>query len=340
MILKPEVSIGDLLTIISIAVSFIALLVSWRKDQDLRRKEYADRIRRSAGTIVAKLQRWRDLTLRFFEDVQPLITEADMTLLKRQPVLAVRDFFWRGMVDARAKSSQRIVEEQIEIAYVDLYGYDPRIQILFGEVINRLKLIDQSMYTQALYSTQSDILRFQSLKPPYSSAQLGNELRNTCYLLAEESSRLMDEAIAPFSLEMIKVIEKDDQQIVKRHVSISATTELYPVSFESLREQLARKVKEKLAQTAHVFTTAQSQAENEASTLSPNLVPLKVQDQVIGVLSLDSSHHDVFLEEEQKALTDFAEQANRAIEEALSDPETNEDLTRGANPRKRTRARR
>ena len=213
---KPEISIGDLLTIVSIVVSVMALLISWRRHQELRKKEYADRIRRSAGTVVAKLHRWKDLTLRFYEDIQPLITEADMTQVKAQNFVAVRDFFWHGLGTAHSKSSQRILEEQIEIAYVDLYGYDPRIQVLFNEVLDRLKLIDHSIFTLVLYSTQSDILQLSTEEGPYVSAQLGNKLRDTCYQLREECRHLMDDVIAPFSSEMIKLIEREDQSIFER----------------------------------------------------------------------------------------------------------------------------
>lgn len=264
---KPEISIGDLLTIVSVVVSIIALLVSWRRHQELQRKEYADRIRRSAGTVVAKLHRWKDLTLRFYEDVQPLITEADMTQVKAQNFVEVRDLFWHGLSIAHSKSSQRILEEQIEIAYVDLYGYDPKIQVLFNEVLDRLKLIDNSIFTLVLYSTQSDILRLSTEEGPYISAQLGNKLRNTCYQLREECKSLMDDVIAPFSLEMIKLIEQEDQSILERRSNFHTSQTLYPMTIEQLGEQLDTKVKETLRQTVLINLSEMPRTESIDSIL-------------------------------------------------------------------------
>jgi hypothetical protein len=57
----PQLTVGDLITAIAVLVSAVGILVELRKDRDLRRKELADKVRRSAGLIVAKLDRWRQL---------------------------------------------------------------------------------------------------------------------------------------------------------------------------------------------------------------------------------------------------------------------------------------
>lgn len=251
LIINPEISFGDVLTIVSLVVSAAALLLSWQKDRALKRKEYADKIRHSAGTVTAKLQRWKDLSLRYFEDIQPLITKADWMLAKKQAVVDIRDLFWQGMVDARAVASQRIMDEQIEIAYTDMYGFDPRIQVLFSEVVNRLRIIDRSIYTQALYLTQAGIVHFESVPEPHQSAQLGNELRDGCYNLAEKCKSLMNNAIDPFAREMIKLIQESDQRIVARQVQIATIRDLYAVSSEQLKAQLDQEAIEYLAQAAH-----------------------------------------------------------------------------------------
>jgi hypothetical protein len=92
---NPEVSVGDLLTAVAVLVSAIGILTELRKDRLLRRKELSDRVRRSTGIIITKADRWKQLSLRFFDELQPIITDADVLLVKEQDVVTARDFFWR-----------------------------------------------------------------------------------------------------------------------------------------------------------------------------------------------------------------------------------------------------
>jgi len=63
-----------------ILASLIFFIYTNYKGRLLEKKEYADKIRTSAGTIIAKLDRWKTLSLRFFEDIEPLLTRTDMRL--------------------------------------------------------------------------------------------------------------------------------------------------------------------------------------------------------------------------------------------------------------------
>lgn len=288
MVVKAEISVGDILTIISIVVSVIALLISWHTNQELKRKEFADKIRHGASTVVVKLQRWRELMLRFFEDIQPLITEADMELVRNQKIIDIRDIFWQKLSDIRTKLSQRIVDEQVETAYIDLYGFDPRIQILFSEVINRLKVVDKSIYSQTLNSTQSDIL---SLRPPFYSSQLGNELRNTCHLIAEDCRLLMDEAIEPFCKEMIRLIEQNDIQIVKRRFNTSSVSDLFPVSLDQLEKDLNARANNNLlsmgeANVIRFFPMEDVELCEQFKPISDNLRPVTWYGKPIGSINI------------------------------------------------------
>ncbi len=156
---NPEITVGNMITILSIFISLAALLVSWNKDRSLKRREYADRIRRTASMVTAKLERRFEISLGFFDEIQPLLAKVDIEFPKDHNIIKIRDDHWHGLVEIRAKTLQRILDEQIEIAYVDLFGYDPKIHALYLEAVNRLKLIDQNIYKQALYLTQEDVLR-------------------------------------------------------------------------------------------------------------------------------------------------------------------------------------
>lgn len=222
--LKREVTTGDLLTVITILISLagavLGFLIAAYKDRQLRRKEYADKIRRAAGTIIAKLERWKELSLRFFEDVQPLLTDTDIELQKHKDCIATRDYLWRHLVALRATASQRIVDEEIEIAYADLYGYDPRIHRLYVDSVGQLKKIDQAIYSRVLSETQKDVMNLCD-QTNIESAILGNALRETCCNLAKELEAELANVIDRFRDQMVKLIEADDGSIVQRRVTLS-----------------------------------------------------------------------------------------------------------------------
>jgi hypothetical protein len=218
-----EITTGDLLTALTILISligaFLGLLIASYKDRQLRRKEYADKIRRAAGTIIAKLERWKELSLRFYEDIQPLMMDADIELMKKQDVVGTRDYLWRHLVELRATASQRIVDEEIEIAYADLYGYDSRIHTLYVDSVRRLKKVDADIFGRVLERTQSDVLRLEEQPKPFRSAKLGNALRITCTELSAKLEAQLDELVDEFRNQMVKLIEADDKLIVEKRVA-------------------------------------------------------------------------------------------------------------------------
>jgi hypothetical protein len=81
------VKLGDLLTSLSITIASLTLFTTWLKDRRLRRKEYADRIRKAASETMVALHRWKELAVRLYDDIQPLITDCDMELVQVQDVV-------------------------------------------------------------------------------------------------------------------------------------------------------------------------------------------------------------------------------------------------------------
>jgi hypothetical protein len=222
---KKEITVGDILTVLTLAISLtgalLSLLISFHKDRLLRRKEYADRIRLAAGSVIAKLERWRELSLRYFGDIQPTIIDTSVRLIAKKDAVAARDFLWRNLVALRAQATLRIVDEEIEVAYSGLYGYDPNIHALYVASVRQLKIIDDDIYQRLLVDAQADVLELGKKLPNLHSATLGNALRKTCEDLAEESDKNLTGVIDDFRKVLIKLIEADDTAIVERQVDVS-----------------------------------------------------------------------------------------------------------------------
>lgn len=216
----PTVKLGDLLTSLSVTIASLALMMTWLKDRRIRQKEYADRIRRAAADTVVALQRWKELAIRLYDDIQPLLTDSDMQLVQIQDYIKVRDSLWRGLVAARAEASRRILAEKIETAYIGLYGYHPEVQAAYDTVVSRLSAADSSAYHELLKGTQLDVVSFDKAAGPYKSAQLGNALRLTARRIELELRRMLDSAIEPFRLQMLRLIELPDADLVTKKVFV------------------------------------------------------------------------------------------------------------------------
>jgi hypothetical protein len=61
--LDQTLSIGTVLTVLA---TIAGLLYAWRKDLQLKRKDSADKNRKAAALIAAKLDRWKALSIRFY----------------------------------------------------------------------------------------------------------------------------------------------------------------------------------------------------------------------------------------------------------------------------------
>jgi hypothetical protein len=229
--------IGDIVAIATIIISVSALLLSLQRDRNLKRKEYADKIRDAAAAVAVKLDRWVLLALSYFDTIQPVLVEVDSTLVKDSDVLAARDSLWKGIVVAHKEAWQRILDEQVEVAYVGLYGYDPKVQSLFGAATDSLKQLDGIVYNKVLQLTQGDVLELIESEQPVINAQLGNVLRDTCNYLAKEYESMMQSVVTPFRDEMLKLIGASDGQIVRKRVALEAPNKVIPrlVAADQLR---------------------------------------------------------------------------------------------------------
>lgn len=242
-LLNPEISVGDILTTFSILLSVLVLISSWNKDQKLKQKDYADKIRHSASVVVAKIERWKGLSLQFFDEIQPTIVDADMNWVSKKDILNVRDIFWRELVATRTKIFQKIADEEIEIAYTNLYGYDPKIQGLFDDVVRRLRAAENYTHQKTLYQTQIDIISaYERKSVKLQRSALGNKLRDTCYEIKKERQEMMTQVIKPFVDQLIRLIQENDRNILNKHLHVENTQNVYTLSASEFEKGLNKKI--------------------------------------------------------------------------------------------------
>ena len=94
------VRFGDILTTFSIIISVAAVLLVGtqdshirQQDSDLRQREQADKVRNAAAQTLGKLERWEDLSLWMFKDVESLFVETSELLEEDYDPLSTRAFY-------------------------------------------------------------------------------------------------------------------------------------------------------------------------------------------------------------------------------------------------------
>ncbi len=208
------VKIGDLLTIMTIIMSVVVLLVSLSKDRDLKRKEQADKVRTSVAVAITKLDRWQALQLSVFQELQPVFVEASEMLAKDFNIVAPRDFLWKSINAHRARISGKILDEQIESAYVGLFSHFHAIREQFLITLNQLKQEEKKAHDHLLKATQRDILSFEEKKKGYQSAMLGDALRASAKMSEEQLEEGITRLMKPLRDFLLDVISKPDAEIL------------------------------------------------------------------------------------------------------------------------------
>lgn len=250
MHLKNEFSIGEILTAISLFGSAVAFIVGWLLNekqkreqhareqlerseafekeyltrQEIYRKEYSDKIRDSASNIIAKLNRWRDLNLLLFEEIQLIIEETDRILVEEENIERAKSELWKGIVKSRIGAYQKIADEKIEIAYKDLYGYKPDVERSFEIILKRYKYIDRRIFQILLVITQKD---FDLIVPPFRRNDLSNKLGISLGLVRFLYECLAEDTTLPFREDIIDLIKSSDEEIYDKQMRTRNFNDLF-----------------------------------------------------------------------------------------------------------------
>lgn len=211
-----EIKASEILTTISVVISFSTLIVALWKEIQTRRSAEADRVRSAAAKTLSKLKRWKTLSLWYYEDIQPCFVETSELLVQEFDVEKARDHLWTVLTGARIKSAERILNESLENAYVELSSYYPNIFDVFTITLDNMNNIDEARYVDLLRLSQDSVLKYEQHREGYFAAKLGNDLRRSCALvksLLHDQLSTVSKLIAHF---LIGIIKQTDSEIISR----------------------------------------------------------------------------------------------------------------------------
>jgi hypothetical protein len=213
--------VGDIITAASVLIAGATLFIARKKDRELRRRELADRIRRAASLTVAKLERWIRLSRQLFDDIQPLLVSVAAQYAENDALAAARVALAQGLLTLPAQVKRGIVAEEIEVAYVDLFGFDSRTRELFTETLAAFEKEFDAMVGGLLQDLQKVLQDYDEDPTPTIEAELQNRMYDKGVDVRIAYEALQQYKMDRFRGEMIKFIQATDSDIVNRRIPLS-----------------------------------------------------------------------------------------------------------------------
>jgi hypothetical protein len=213
-VLSREVKAGDLLTPITVFLSVLTFAWTIRKDLQSRRSVEADRVRGAAAKALGKLDRWKELALWYYRDIAPTFVETSDLLIQEFDVGKARDHLWAALSAAHIKSAERLLNEALETAFVDLSSSYPGVYDAFGKTIEEMKSLDAKAHGELLEFTQAAVLSYRTKQTGYTPPMLGNDLRQCAGAVSAVLKEQLEAAGGPVRTFLINTIKQNDDDLL------------------------------------------------------------------------------------------------------------------------------
>ncbi len=137
-----------------------------------------------------------------------------------------------------AEVSRDRTKEALEIAYVDLFGYEPVTQRLVETALVVLREMDEQMRDALLHRTQDEVLSLHK-EPDLHSALLGNKLRDAAGEIEVEFFQMMESVLGAVGEELICLARASDRAIESRAVRVRPPDQVFSEVVAALEERRA-----------------------------------------------------------------------------------------------------
>ena len=220
--LKREITVGDILTILAILISSITLFFTWSKERQQQRIEQGNKVKSAAARTLAKLERWQEYSLRYYDIVEPMFVDTSIVFAKEFDTVATRDYLWKNLGQEKASIEQKKFDEEIETTYVELYSYDPTTFDAFVTNLKKLKEDDEAVFESFRAQTEINILDQKDdssrgkRQGKYQTALLGNLLRNTKDQHRKVLKSRLEATFKPMREMLLAIIKQSDEQIAEK----------------------------------------------------------------------------------------------------------------------------
>jgi hypothetical protein len=208
--LDQKITIGELMTVISILFSAISVLITWRNEQNIQILENATRTRVEISKTLNKVNQVVQIQLSFYELVEEDIVEASRIAVVEKDPTRSRDFIWEKFYKHRAEVLNIISQNEWEVAYTNLLTYGISADSIYIRSIDRLKNLQEIRFNLMLQAFNAEITNY---KPGSSSqtTELIDRLRDLKKTFREEHleySKVATKDLFSFCLNLINENDK------------------------------------------------------------------------------------------------------------------------------------
>jgi hypothetical protein len=213
-ILDRRVTVGEILTSLTILFSVLTLTLSLYQDRAKERKEHADRVRAAAAEALARLERWHELSA--YPNFDQVFVETGESLAETGDARRARDVLWKGLVRRQAEIDALIAEEKVEVVPAEVYSYNPGLHEVFNCTLRRLKTARRDAFDKLLADAQAKVARGRPQGPEQAGA-LAAELRAARAAYQDDLQARVGPALrAVHGILMGEIISREDDEVAER----------------------------------------------------------------------------------------------------------------------------
>lgn len=205
-----RITIGELMTVVSIVFSAVSVLVTWRNEQKIQILENATRTRVEIAKTLNTVNQVIQIQLSFYELIEEDIVEASrISVVEKEPIKA-RDYMWEKLFRHRGEILNIISQNDWEVAYTNLLTYGISADSLYINTINRLKKLQENQFNLTLRAFEKEITDFKPTSQQQTSALIDRlrELKKTFRESHLEYSKIATADLNSFCLKLINETDK------------------------------------------------------------------------------------------------------------------------------------
>jgi hypothetical protein len=213
MQLERKASVGDILTCISILGAAFAWSIATYHDRLERQRTDANKVRAAAASTLVKLDRYEEISLSTYDQCEPSFVDTKELLVKKFDVDEGNRFLWKAIAEVELAARQKLLDDHIELGYVDLYTYDPSAKDTFTQLFNDLDGIQDQAYGTYHKELQEYVLTYKGVKV-YQPGELYNGLEITAMQNEGAHRRVLEKRLAPVRCGLIRLIQEQNKPLL------------------------------------------------------------------------------------------------------------------------------
>lgn len=145
--------------------------------------QQANEIRAATARTWEGLDRWREISLSLFDELQPVFVQTSMDLANSGNKTLARDNLYKEIRIVRLRKLREMQADRVFVAYTSMYRFNPSIRPYFETIANELRAIDLEMLDSVLGETEANVLSADDKTKV--TAFLGNKLRASANKIKE-----------------------------------------------------------------------------------------------------------------------------------------------------------